>query len=316
MNATIFLMMLTLITSGQLYAQNVASETDALPREDYVYLKEKLKLSLHAEFGLSHETESQKEPNKLNNFTQFYLPSIGWNFKKDFSLVASSELKYASVDGTGGFPNRYYRGLITLTKSEVLSEKDDGVKLNIAFARRYFDQISFPSAYGNSRFIAIFGKTIGRASLLLPITYLQNDPKSTANLELWRHTLELTPDLNFKVSDKLTLGINDDLLITTPWDNSTLHKTTINHESYGTATYQFTDMFSGYGQYHYVHTQNFNDNESTDSLGYLVGAGVNTAKNTTVTFEMGSVLLASSDRKTFAQSWNKPDFTVYFDWAF
>ena len=316
MNATVFLAMLTLFTSSQLYAQIATLDNQTVPKEDYAYIKEKLKLSLHTEFGVSHQSENQKSPNKLNDFTQFYLPSIGWNFKKDFFLLVSSEIKYASVDGTAKFPNRFYRGLISLTKSEILSEKDDGVKLNLGVARRYFDQISYPVAYGNTRIIVTLAKTMGITSLVLPVTYLQNDPKDTTDLELWRHTLELTPDLSFKITDKLTLSINDDFLYITPWNNKTLKKSAFTHDSYGTASYQFTDMFSSTGQFHYVHNQIFNANDSSDTLGFLVSSGVNTTKNTSISLEMGSVFFESSDQKTLASSWNKPDFTVYFDWAF
>lgn len=306
--------MLTFLTSSELYAQSATVDAKAVPKlkEDHAYLKEKLKLSLHAEFGLAHTGAS----DKLNNFTQFYLPTIGWNFKKDFSLTASSEIKYASIDGTAGFPNRFYRSLITLTRSEVLSEKDDGVKLNLGFARRYFDQISYPAAYGNTRLIATFSKTIGNASLFIPVTYLQNDPKLTVDLGTWRHTLELTPDLSFKISDKLSLSINDDFLFTTPWNKNTVNRSTIGHESYGTANYQFSDMYSGYVQYHYVHSESFENNETSDNLGYILATGVNVAKNTSVSLEMGSVLFASSDKKIIADTWNKPNFTVLFDWAF
>jgi hypothetical protein len=311
MNSKILLLTTAIFSSAQLLAEDTATSATSL-------FKEKFKLSIHTEFGLAHQTDSQETPEKFNNFTQFYLPTIGWNFKKDLSLTISSEFKYASIDKTATFPNRLRRGLITFTKSEVLTEKEDGVKMNLGFARRYFDRMTLPDTYGNNRFIATFGKTMGIATLSMPITYLHNDPKDTTTDPLdenWRHTLELTPDLSFKLSDNLTLSINDDFLITKPWNGNTLNSTTFAHESYGTVTYQLTDMFSLYGQYHYLHAEYFAKNTKDDSLGYLVGTGINVAKNTTVTLEMGSVFLASKDNKTIAKTWKQPDFTVYFDWA-
>ena len=100
--------------------------------------------------------------------------------------------------------------------------------------------------------------------------------------------------------------------------NNTAHKRSITHESFGTLTYQFSEKYSSYLQYHYVHGEEFTvaSYDKSDSLGYAIGTAVIMPANVTLTFEMGSDLIASNDNKTVATTWKHPDFILYCDWSF
>lgn len=280
------------------------------------YLKEKLKLSFHAEIGLSHEEIKQTTP-KLDNITQFYVPTIGWNFRKDISISTSNEFKYASTDGTADFPNGFYRGLVTLTKSDILTEKENGIKLNLGVARRYNNPRAIPTTYGNSRLIATVSKTFRNANFNMQSLYLYNDPK-TISAKTSKHIFEFIPDVTFKLTDKLSFEFYNDINIITAWQSGTAHNAKLVDESYGVLTYEFNDKYNAHAQYHYLHNEDYTEESyaRTDTLGYAIGAGMTVAKNTNLMLEMGSDFLASNDNKTFADTWKRPDFTLYFDWAF
>lgn len=318
--------LLTLLMLNVAWAADDTVKKDDAPKT----WKDKLILSFHGEFGVHRDKGQYKtETEKLDYFSEFYNPTIGWKLTDNLTLSSTYEFKYAGKP-LATFPNRFYRALISLSKTNVLTEKEYGFELDSGIARRYFDREVNPSTYGNNRFNLTVTKNWDKNNISLFVQYLENDPKSTRGFnpdtkaveddtDTWRRGYEIIPTINLQLTDKLSYTLTDDINIMTPWYGGTMNADTISHEfSFAVFTYKFNDLFSTYLQLKYDRSPvGFSAPQVKEDCRYYIGATYSITPKITTTFEIGSAFLSSDDNdKTFAHTWKKPEATVYLDAAF
>lgn len=324
------LLFTSLLLSGQAFAQSSAGtiETSIDAGEKVLeYLKTHFSASYHGEFlgvrkDATSENKSQRAIQDLNimhNPTLIYRPIENWQ------LLTTAEFKYSDKAGRS-YPNNFYRGLVTLTRKNILTEKENGVKLDLGIGRRQFNtgadqnaegKFALPS-YGNNRAFGTLSKTIGKANTSLFLQYLHNDYK-VSDADTWKHSVEVLPTVNVQITDKLSYLWNDDIILNTAKSDNVGTSTSWGHEmNVGVVTYQFNDQFSSYYQLKYLHTEDFSAafQSQNDWLEHYTGVTFAPTANQSFTFELGSELAAARDgRDGFSKKIAYPEVALYVDLA-
>jgi predicted porin len=293
-------------------------------KEEVKTWKDNLSLSYHGEFGFMRDNSGEGD---LKDFFQFHNPTVGYKLMKNLSFSSSWEFRYA--DHTRAkFVNRFYRALFSLSMTNVLTEKEDGIKLDLGVARRYMDRTAVPGTYGNNRYNFTLTKSWGDNNASLFVQYLENDPKTlsgtnAATDSTWRRTIEFIPTVNLQLTDKLSFTSTDDINITSPWFGGHADDSTLTHEwSFAVFTYKFTDIVSSYLQLKYNHITDFSAQtdkagvDSADNFEYYLGTSYSVTPKVTLTAEVGSEFLTNQDEKTISNKLKKPEFVLYVDASF
>lgn len=301
------------------------------PTEKKLSLLERFSFTYHGEFGLVRKDSTTDDnvygnaEGKLKDITHFHNPTIGFKLSDTVKLSTSFEFRYADHEGRPKFTNRFYRALVSLTKSKILTEQDYGFQLDAGIARRYFDRVSVPSTYGNDRVNVTLTKTWGENNASLFLQYLANDPKlpvtaaTSAMYGQWRRGYEVIPTLNLQLTDKLSYTFTDDINYNTPWYGNVTTDGTWSHElNFAVLTYKLNDQISPYLQLKYNYADaGFTSVGTSEDYDYYVGVTLNLTPKISVTGEMGSVLFESHDGKSgFSNKATKPEFTLYVDASF
>jgi hypothetical protein len=309
------------------FAAEEAKPADSKPKT----WKDKLILSYHGEFGIVRQDSNIANRGQYGNaegdlkdFTHFHNPTLGYKLTDTLTLSSSYEFRYADHTGRPKFTNRFYRALLSLSKSKILTEQEYGFQLDAGIARRYFDRISNRTTYGNDRVNVTLTKNWGNNNASLFVQYLANDPKNVTSTETWRRGYEFIPTVNLQLTDKLSFTATDDINFNTPWyGNVNYNKEfTMSHEfNFGVFTYKHNDIVSSYLQlkYNYADTgfNNTGDRMTSEDYDYYVGVAYSVTPKITLTGEMGSVLFETHDKKSgFSNKATKPEFTLYVDAAF
>jgi hypothetical protein len=289
--------------------------------------KDKLILSYHGEFGFVRKDTTPGDQaidslGDLSDFTAFHYPTLGYKLTDSVTLTSTYEFRYADHPFRPKFANRFYRALLSLTKTNMLTEKEYGFQLDGGLARRYMDRTAVKSTYGNNRVNVTFTKNIDKNNASLFLQYLENDPKSfTGNNAstdaTWRRGLEIIPTINLQLTDKLSYSATDDINLMTTWYSGHPNDDFWNHEFYfANFTYKENDKFSTYFQLKYNHVNDESFSARMDDFVYFVGAAYSITPKLTITAEMGSEFMVGSDNKLFSEALSKPEFTLYVDAAF
>lgn len=284
------------------------------------YLKSKFSLSYHGEYLFTRDAD-----NKLKDFSWMHNPTLVYRPLENWRLLVTSEFKYFDSGVKGSYINRHYRSLYSITRENVLTEQDHGVKLDLGVARRVFDQKMSggkPTSYGNWRLTSSLRKTINpNFTTSLFAQYLRNDPtelgKPKANM--WDHSLELIPSFSWQITDKFSWFFNDDIVLNLPRNSGQAVKYDISHEmNIGFWTYQFTDKHSAYFQFKYLHFTGASFQESfqnqMDWFDYYIGHTYQITQKMSFTTEVGSTMFKGGDgRDFFAKDIQYPGVYFYFD---
>ena len=301
------------ISVANLHAEEVSKTQEALK-----YVKEKFEFAYHGEYYVVHDPD-----NKLKDFKHMQMPILTYRPFKNIKLNSLAEFKYADRPDAA-YTNRYYRSLFTLTLENVLTEKENGFKMDVGIARRVYDRKSFPNTYGNSRVFASFSRNIpggsGKNTASLLTQYLLNDTKNIS-ASTWEHSIELIPVVSLQLMDNLSFALQDDFTFYTSKLSSNPRKTQIGHEAYATFTLKLMDKLSPYLQFRYVHGDSFKATEAgkhqnSDEIAYFIGAGYNLTSKITLTPEIGNVATTSSDDKVIADTFKYIDLALYVDISF
>ncbi|MBC7427013.1 MAG: hypothetical protein H7336_00285 [Bacteriovorax sp.] len=289
------------------------------------YLKSHFNASYHGEYYFVRKDVLSADNNDhdLQDLKILHNPTIIYRPIKNWKLLVTSEFKYTDAANKGTYINRHYRSLILVTRENVLTEKENGLKLDLGFGRRIFDRNhGAAGSYGNSRVNATLNKKFGeKLSTSLLVQYLGNDPvKAKIVPTTWRHSLEIIPSFTFQITDKLSYFFNDDFLLTTPWNKGTAHDLDFSHEmNIGVVSYQFNDKNSAYFQFKYIHTSGapFQDPQVfDDSFEYYIGHTYSFTPKLSLTAEVGSKIIGAHDGESFfAKEAKYPEFALYLDWA-
>ncbi len=249
----------------------------------------------------------------LHNPTIIYKPTPNWQ------VLSTAEFKFSdnpTLDPV--FPNAFYRALFTVTRKNIMTEKERGFQLDAGIGRRVFNAGVASLPLGNTRAFATVSKSFGKHSASLFAQYLFNDVKQS-NLKTWNHGLELIPTLTLQLTEKLSYMFNDDIIINKAKFANQAHDFDISHEMNAAyITYQWTDKLNTYYQLKYYHSEGFAKvREYEDYTENYAGVGYTFNPKLTLTFEFGSELNHSSDRRDlFSLKSRYPEYTLYVDASF
>lgn len=284
------------------------------------YLKKTITLSYHGEYYFTRPDVTSTVPDDymISDMRIMHNPTIIYKPIENWKLLATSEFKYTDALVKGTFPNRHFRSLVQLSRSNLISEKESGFGLSAALTRRIFDRVAAGANYGNSRASVTLSKTWAQKhSSSLMIQYLLNDP-ARKGPNTWKHGFNLLPTITFQLTDKISWLFNDDFIIYTPWDDSAAQDYMIAHDmNIGYITYAWDDKNSSYFQLKYIHGDTFAQaNDSSDTFDYYIGHSYSFTPKLTLTGEIGSNLYTSSDGKSFfSRNVSFPELAFYLDWS-
>lgn len=322
----------TILSSTQVYAQSTTEiSLDGIDAKVSEYIKEHFSASYHGEFyatrrDLDSEDTSEhaiKDLKFMHNPTLVYKPSQNWQ------ALASGEFKFSDqpADKAGAdYPNSFYRALFTVTRKNILNEKDNGIQLDAGIGRRQFNTGAAQasggdfalSSYGNNRVFTTVSKTLGKHITSLFLQFLNNDYKK-ATSGTWKNSLEVVPTINLQLTEKLSYLFNDDIIINAPKFNNTDRDYSVTHDmNVGVLTYQFNDKLNTYYQFKYAHNENFTKDfqSEDDSFTQYIGVGYSFNPKATVTLEAGSEVFHARDgRDTLSKKITYPDMALYVDLA-
>jgi hypothetical protein len=273
------------------------------------YVKDAFAFSYHGEYYYSHN----EEDNKLRDFDQLHSPTLSYKFAKDWKFVSSAEFKY-SDHNRNGFPNRFFRGLFSLNRDNILNEKDHGVKLELGVARRVFDEKTVASSHGNTRLTSNFSKALswgnGKHTASLFAQYMYNDPK-VFDAKTWKHDIELIPVLNLQLIDVLSLSLLDDIVMSSAYEK-TPRSVSISHEAYATLTYKVNDKISSYLQFKHTHGEDFS-NPGSNTFECFIGGSYAFTPKIALSPELGTTMFESNDPNFFSNKFKYVNLALYLD---
>ncbi len=322
----------TLLLAGQAFGQStIETSLGNRSAEAADYVAKHFSASYHGEFyGTRRNTESENaDDRKIQDFKMLHNPTLVYKPTDNWQALATAEFKFTDLeaaDAGAGYPNSFYRGLVTLTRKNVLEEKTNGVKLDIGLGRRQFNtgaeqradgQFALAS-YGNNRAFATLSKTIGKADTSLFVQYLHNDFKESS-ASTWKHSAELVPTISLPITAQLSFMFNDDIVINNAQSNEAETAFSISHEmNLAYVTYQFTDKVSTYYQLKYYHTETFAAGSANkdDFMENYLGVTYAFTPKQSLTFELGNELAHARDgRDVFSKKVAYPEVALYVDLA-
>lgn len=319
-----------LLISAQAYGQ-ATIETSILDSRVMEYIKTHFSASYHGElYGTRRNTESEDSNERaIGDFKMLHSPTLVYKPIENWQVLANAEFKFSDLpaaDAGAGYPNAFYRALVTVTRKNILTEKENGIKLDAGIGRRQFNtgpnqqaggDFALPS-YGNNRAFATLSKTLGKVDASIFAQYLHNDYKRTTN-GTWKHSVELVPTLNIPITSQLSYFFNDDIILNTAKTDATDKPISITHEmNIGVLTYQWNDNVSTYYQLKYLHLEGFSAayQSQDDYLEHYTGVTYAFTPKQSVTFELGSELAHSRDgRDGLSKKVAYPEVALYVDLA-
>lgn len=330
------LMVSAVLFSTQVFAQSttpvaeVKKDSELSTTKKVVkYMRDHFSAMYHGEYHFARrDVESANvEDHKLKDFTVMHNPTLIYNPNSKWQVLSTAEFKYSDQPDVTSFtfPNTFYRALFTITRKDILNEKEHVVKLDAGIGRRVFNGGSSGltgkiTSFGNDRVFATITKTYGKHSASLFAQYLHNDPKkSTAST--WKHSFEFIPTINLQLTSKLSYMFNDDIIFNTPKYSGRQHDLSWSHEmNVGYLNYQLTDKLNFYYQLKYYHTDAFDQptkegtHLNSDWMEHYAGVGYAFTPKLTLTAEVGNEIIRSSDgRDFFGTKAAYPEFTIYLD---
>jgi hypothetical protein len=289
------------------------------------YMKEHFSASYHGEYYFQRRMDlylsgGPVTDKDIQDIKYMHNPTVVYKPTKDWQVMTTAEFKYTDAPAAvaGSFVNDYYRALVTVTRKNILTEKDHGIQLDAGIGRRDFNTRVAKASYGNDRAFTTISKTFGKNNGSLFVQYLFNDPRTIAATQ-WKHGLELIPTINLQLTDKLSYLFNDDIVINSSYVDTNPRDFYISHEmNLGYVNYQWTDKISTYYQLKYYHTEDFTNafQSKDDFMEHYAGIGYAVTPKITVTAEVGNEIIHAHDKRDFFGSKAKyPEFALYLDAA-
>lgn len=320
----------TLLIAGQAFGQSTIETNLNFDSKIMDYVQKHFSAAYHGEvYGVRRDTESENQQERnINDYRIMHNPSLIYKPFEDWQILSTAEFKYSDQNAAAGasFPNSFYRALVTVTRKNVLTEKENGVKLDLGVGRRQFNtgaaqQVNGEYALasnGNNRAFANFSKKLGTVDSSLVAQYLNNDYKKTTK-NTWKHSVELIPTINIPITANLSYLFNDDIILNLAKTDEADRNYSITHEmNIGVFTYQWNDKISTYYQLKYLHIESFSAQfqAQDDSMEHYTGLTYAFTPKNSVTFEVGSELAHARDgRDGFSKKIAYPELALYLDLA-
>lgn len=298
-------------------------ETEAanatLAQKAWKHVKERVSLSYYGEYYSARD----KSTNDIDSLNMIHTPSLSYKAFDNWRFKASGDFRMNTRgESTGTYPNQYFRSLYSITRENVFTEADDGIKLNLGVARRQFSQHVQPVSYGNWRLTAEVNKALSpRANLNVFALYLFNDYKKAAigDLGTWKHGLNIIPSLTVQLTDKLSVLVyTDSIAYFAKYRGQGQNFYWIHDSTPALFTYQFNDVHSSYLQLKYIHSTGGEAysktlRERSDSYGAFIGHNFQLTPKFLITPEIGSTALFKSKdgRDGFTEKAKYLDLALY-----
>lgn len=328
------LVLSTILLSGQVYSQSFNQMTTSVrdaSTQILDYTREHFSAAYHGEIyavrrdidSLSSNDSNLKDFKILHNPTLIYKPTMDWQ------AMATAEFKYSdqpSARAGADYPNGFFRGLFTITRKNILSEKENGVHLDVGLGRRQYntgreqqaDGKFALSSYGNNRIFATVSKSMGKHNASLFAQFLNNDIKNNT-AATWKNSVELIPTINIQLTESLSYLFNDDIVINLAKNDNTARSYSITHDmNLAYLNFQWNDKINTYYQFKYEHNENFTRKfqAQDDYFLHYVGMGYAFTPKATVALEAGSEIFHARDgRDVFAKNVLYPELALYLDFA-
>ncbi len=320
----------TILLTGQVHAQGMM-ETNLGDSKILDYITSHFSASYHGEmYGVRRDTTSEDAKDReIKDFKILHNPSLIYKPSENWQVLTTAEFKFSDQEaGVAGasYPNAFYRALATLTRKNILTESENGIKMDLGVGRRQFNTGSDQSlegeyalaSYGNNRVFSTLSKKLGDVDSSLFLQYLHNDYKKTSD-STWKHGVELIPSISLQLTSNLSYFFNDDINLNTAKTENTDRPFSITHEmNIGVLTYQWTDKISTYYQLKYLHLESFSAEfqSQDDYLENYAGLTYAFTPKQSVTFEVGNELAHARDgRDGFSKKIAYPELALYVDVA-
>lgn len=325
MQKMILLLGVLLLSASAFAESTFATTSDQVVK----YLREKFSASYHGEFyAIRRDVDSaDKKNHDIQDIKIMHNPTIIYKPTQNWQALLTAEFKYTDQPSSVGgatYPNDFYRALFTVTRKNLLVEKEKGIQLDAGIGRRQFNTGSdqAPGAkyalasYGNNRIFTTIKKSFGKNNTSLFLQYLKNDYK-VSSATTWNESLEIIPTINLQLTEKLSYLFNDDINIMFPKANNTARDFSTTHEmNFAYLTYQWNDKISTYYQFKYYHSENFTKapRSEDDYFEHYIGATYAFNPKASLTFETGSEIFHARDGKDFfSKKAHHPEFALYAD---
>jgi hypothetical protein len=286
------------------------------------YMKEKFTASYHGEYYVARrlpffQDATTKEEKRIQDVNMLHSPAVVYRPTSNWQALATAEFKYSDRDNYIFYPNKFYRSLFTLTRKNILTEKEDGFQLDAGIGRRQFNAGLAIASYGNNRIFTTLAKAFNTTKTSLFVQYLHNDYKHPTSTT-WKHATEIYPTVTFQLTDKLTWLISDDIVINLPNADDTERDFYATHEvNIGYINYQWNDKIGIYYQLKYLHARyDFTRDYQSDldSFENYVGMSYSFTPKISLAGEIGGEIARSSDQEKFLSKKIKyPELAFYLD---
>lgn len=299
--------------------EELVAANASLDQKIWKHIKDRVSLSYYGEFYSARD----KKTDEVDSINMIHTPSLSYKAFDNWRVKASGDFRMNTRgESTGTYPNQYFRALYSITRENVLTEADNGIKLNLGVARRQFSQHVQPVSYGNWRLTAEINKALSpRANLNVYALYLFNDYKKAAigDLGTWKHGLNIIPSLTVQLTDKLSVLVyTDSIAYFAKYRGQGQNFYWVHDSTPALFTYQFNDVHSSYLQLKYIHSTGGEAysktlRERSDSYGAFIGHNFQLTPKFLITPEIGSTgLFKSRDgRDGFAEKAKYIDFNLY-----
>lgn len=288
------------------------------------YMKDHFSAMYHGEYYfVRRDVDSANvEDHKIKDFNVMHNPTLIYNPTKNWQVLSTAEFKYSDQPDVVGpaYPNTFYRALFTVTRKNILTEKENGVQVDAGIGRRVFNAGVAGLPLGNDRVFTTLTKNFGKHNTSLFLQYLYDDVKQS-KASTWKHSLEVIPSFTLQLTSKLSYLFNDDIIINTPKYSNRQHDVTWSHEmNVGYVNYQWNDKINTYYQLKYYHTDAFDQptnatqHLNSDWMENYAGVGYAFTPKITLTGEVGMEIIRSGDhRDVFGTKAAYPQFALYLD---
>lgn len=264
------------------------------------FVKDRFTLSYYGEYYSARDAE-----NELESINMIHTPSLTYKVADNWKFKASGDFRMNTRgESTGTYPNQYYRALYSITRENILTESEHGIKLNVGVARRQFSQHVTATTYGNWRITAEVNKALSsRVNLNVYSLYLFNDYKKAAigNKNTYKHALEFIPVLTVQLTDKLSFMAYDDFTVNfAKYRGQGQNFYWLHDLTPAMFTYQYNDVHSTYLQFKYFHNTggqaySKTGRDRTDIYSAYIGHTLQVTPKISITPEVGSTLFQSKD---------------------